>query len=206
MEYVSLSGVLRLIDLYTPSIIYPRIITVARGRWCTMFTMTLGLTHSLTHTDALAQTCARTHIHSSSRVNLAWTWWMIINRPAIIVPKSLCSSPTLRTSASPSWGRRNPSVCKSLYGCTLKRTFIICYNIAHSSPNDIIKHNSIRTSSSCVLLFLIYPPFYFKFLSSAGLKLLHCHSVGGWGAARPPTQTTAKTKKEKKKDKWDGWG
>lgn len=94
----------------------------------------------------------------------------------------------------------------SLYGHALKRTFIICYNIAPSSPNDIIKHNSMHTSSSCVLLFLIYPPFYFKFLSLAGLKLLAlplCGWLRGCMAANADDCKDRTKRKKKKKDTAD---
>lgn len=68
------------------------------------------LAHTLTH--ACTHSLSHTHTHTSSVVNLAWTRWMIINRPAIIVPKSLCSVSTPRTSASPLWGLLNKIVCR----------------------------------------------------------------------------------------------
>lgn len=108
-----------------------------------MLTMTLGHTHF--------------HMHTHGTFILVWNWWVIINTHAIIVPKSLWSFSTLRNLA------RGLLSLVSFYDCSLKHTFIICYNIAHSSPNDTIKHNSIFTSSSCVLVLLIYPHFYFIF-------------------------------------------
>lgn len=158
--------------------------------------------HTRSHADTLAQTHAgarsRTHTQQSQfGMDLGNDNKQACNNcPKVTLflpnPEDLCE-PIVRP---------NEQEClPSLYGHALKRTFIICYNTAPSSPNDIIKHNSMRTSSSCVLLFLIYPSFYFKFLSPAGLKLLHCHSVGVWGAARLPPWTTAKTGQRKRKNK-----